>query len=113
MTRKRTAASGHVGIDFTLIGVRHNVPPYGRGPLAYIFPGVILVKSFHGVVAQRRVKGSLHNSLFQQDFQFIDKREGSAALHPELEYAGVLAGGTVQLHRQLLIAEHGIVNGLG
>ena len=45
-------------------------------------------------------------------FQIIDQREFRAALDPELQNTCILAGRTVELDRQFLIAEHGIVDDL-
>ena len=107
------AATGHIGIDFTLVRIGDDIPPDGRGTLTHIALGVVLVEGLHGVVAQRGGKGCLNNSLFQQGFQFIDVGEIGAAFQPELNDAGILAAGPIQLHGQVLVLGHGFVEHLG
>jgi len=38
ITGKCASATGHIGVDFTLIGVGNDIPPYGRGSFSYVLP---------------------------------------------------------------------------
>ena len=107
------AAAGHIGIDLALVGVGDDVPPHGGGALADVALGVVLVEGLNGVVTQRGGEGSLNGGLLQQGLQLVDEGEGSTALDPVLQNAGVLAAGTVQLHGQLLVLGHGLIQDLG
>ncbi len=109
---KGASAAGHVGVDLALVGVGDDVPPDSRCALADVFAGVVLVKGLDGIVAQGCVKGRLNDCFPEQDFQIVDVREAGAAFYPELEDSGVLAGGAAELDSQLLVAEHGLVDGL-
>ena len=110
---KGAAAAGHVGVDLALIGVGDDVPPDSRCALADVLAGVVLVKGLDGIVAKGCVDGRLHDGFLEQDLEIINVGEPGAALDPELEDAGVLAGGAAELDSQFLVAEHGLVDGLG
>ena len=76
---KGAAAACHVGVDLALVRVRNNVPPDCGGTLADILAGVVLIECLHGIVAQGRVKGGLHDSFLEQGFQIINVGELCAA----------------------------------
>ena len=63
-SRKGTSASCHVGIDFTLIAVRNDIPEYSRRSFSHIFAGIVFVKCLYTVVAKRCFKRCFHNSFF-------------------------------------------------
>ena len=109
---KRASAACHVGVDLAAVPVGNDVPPYGRCAFADVLAGVVLVKSLDGVVAQGRRESRLHDRVFEESFQLVNERESRAALQPELENAGVLAGRPVELDRELLVAEHRLINDL-
>ena len=64
-------------------------------------------------MAQRGLEGSLNHSLLQQGLQLTHIGEIGAALQPELDHAGILAAGSIQLDRQILVLGHGFVQDLG
>ena len=87
------AAARHVGVDLAAVPVGDDVPPHSGGALADVLAGVVLVEGLHGVVAQRGLEGGLHDRVLEQALQLVDEGEAGAALDPELQHAGVLAGG--------------------
>ena len=107
------AAARHVSVDLTAVPVGDDVPPHSGGALADILAGIVLIEGLHRVVAQRGLEGGLYDRVLEKAFQLIDEGEAGAALHPELQNAGVLAGGAVKLDGQLLVAEHGVIDHLG
>ena len=112
MARQRAAAACHVGVDLAVIAARRDVPEDGRDALGHVLARVVFVERLDGVVTQRRVLRRLYDSFAQQVRQLCHIRERRAALDEELQRARILAARPVELHCELLIALHRLVDGL-
>ena len=108
-TGKAASAAGKVNVHFDFVGIGNDGPLDVGNAGADICAGVVLVEGLDGVETERSLLSSFYDSLVDNVGENVKVGAEGACADIEVNYAGVLTCGALDLDGTLLVADHDVI----